>query len=161
VADLVILALDLLLGQQIRALVVEDDVDLLGRVAANVRPEHDQVVRVAAQLLLLQAGRVQLDVAAAAVDLLLVLHRELHDERLARVREGRELGADAVEARVLARLDAHVLERVAKELAVRQLELALLAALEGRLHPALAERLAVRERLAEVHRLAVHSRAAR
>ena len=58
----------------------EDDVDAFGGVAADVGPEHDRVRRVAAQRLHVRAGREELDVAAAAVQVLLVLRGELLHE---------------------------------------------------------------------------------
>lgn len=157
VSQLVVLALDLLLGEKVLALVVEDHVDFLGRVAANVRSEHDVVGRVSVQVLLVEVGRVELDVATAAVDLLLVLHCELNDQRLALVRERLEFGRDAVEARVLRRLDTDVLLFIAVEFAVREFECALFGALERRLDPSLFVRLAVFEALLEVDRLIGHT----
>lgn len=47
VGRLVILALDVLVDQVILALVVEDDVHLLRRVATDVRAEHDVVLGLA------------------------------------------------------------------------------------------------------------------
>mmetsp|Transcript_18877 Transcript_18877/g.41138 ORF Transcript_18877/g.41138 Transcript_18877/m.41138 type:complete len:218 (+) Transcript_18877:545-1198(+) len=87
VGQLIILHLDLLLHEEIIILlvVVEDGVGLLVGGAANVRTEHDGVGSIAAKLLgreLLPAGE-QLDVGAAAVNLLLVLDGELDDELLA------------------------------------------------------------------------------
>ena len=44
--EFVILALDVLLDQMVLSLVVEDDVDALGAVSANVGAEHNVVLRV-------------------------------------------------------------------------------------------------------------------
>ena len=51
VRELVILALDVLLDQMVLSLVVEDDVDALGAVAADVRTEHNVVFRVAVHVI--------------------------------------------------------------------------------------------------------------
>lgn len=56
-------------------------------------------------VLLAQASWEELDVAPAAVDVLLVLHRELHHQRLVAVAEGLEARREGVETGVLARLD--------------------------------------------------------
>lgn len=55
-------------------------------------------------VLLVDVGGEELDVAAAAVDALLVLHGELDDKRLVLVVEVIEAGRHGVEAGVLARL---------------------------------------------------------
>ena len=76
------LALDVFLDEMVLALVVEDDVHLLGSRAADVRAEHDLVRRLAVHVLLVERAGEHLDVAAAAVDVLLVLHSELDHQRL-------------------------------------------------------------------------------
>mmetsp|Transcript_18199 Transcript_18199/g.43072 ORF Transcript_18199/g.43072 Transcript_18199/m.43072 type:complete len:352 (-) Transcript_18199:307-1362(-) len=90
VGELVVLDLDLVLHEEVVVLlvVVEDGVGLLVGRAADVGTEHDGVGGIASELLggeLLAAGQ-ELDVRAAAVDLLLVLDGELEDEVLARRR---------------------------------------------------------------------------
>ena len=115
----------LLLDEVVLAAVVEDDVDALGARSADVGAEHDLVLGVAVHVLLVEVAVEHLDVAAAAVDVLLVLHRELDDERLAvRRRLLGELGGERVELGVLRRLDALVLLGVAVELAGGPHELA-------------------------------------
>lgn len=47
----IVLALDVLVDQVILALVVEDDVHFLRRVAADVGPEHDIVLGLAVHVL--------------------------------------------------------------------------------------------------------------
>ena len=67
---------DVVLDEVVLALVGQDDVDLLGGVAANVGAKHDGVGGVAAKVLHLGGGRGgdELDVATAAVEVLLVLN---------------------------------------------------------------------------------------
>eukprot|EP00760_Papus_ankaliazontas_P028153 PhM_4_TR3556/c0_g1_i1/m.67876 len=137
VRELVVLAAGLLLPQQVLAVVVEDEVDLL-RVAADVGAEHDEVLGVAGELLLLEVGH-HLEVAAAAVDALVVLDREGHDELLVLVGEGLgELAGERVEAGVLGGLDAGVDVLVAVRAAGGEGELAEVV-LGGGLHPAVLE----------------------
>merc|ERR1719322_1410711 len=147
----VVLAAHLLLGQQVLALVVEDDVHLLGAGAADVGAEHHVVRAVAVHISLVEGAVEELDVSAAAVDVLLVLDGELHDERLLLVGEGLlELGAGSVELGVLRRLDALVLLGVAVKLARRQLELAGVGALVRRVYPSLRPLVSILEPLLEV-----------
>mmetsp|Transcript_58677 Transcript_58677/g.101055 ORF Transcript_58677/g.101055 Transcript_58677/m.101055 type:complete len:353 (+) Transcript_58677:221-1279(+) len=79
----VVVEFDVLFLQQVLALVVEDEVDAAHVVPTQVGAEHDGVLVVAAKLGLVDRGQ-ELDVAPTAegVVLLLVLHRELHYERL-------------------------------------------------------------------------------
>ena len=114
VGELVVLHLELVLDEEVVVLlvVVEDGVGLLVGRAANVGSEHDGVGGVAAELGGGEVGSAgeELDVGAAAVDLLLVLDGELDDEVLA-VRRLEGLGqrsGNAVELSVLAGLDALV-----------------------------------------------------
>mmetsp|Transcript_10858 Transcript_10858/g.40678 ORF Transcript_10858/g.40678 Transcript_10858/m.40678 type:complete len:214 (-) Transcript_10858:337-978(-) len=83
VAELVGLALDIVLDQQVLVLgrVVEDHVGLLRARAADIRPKHDGVLGVSAEAGLVHLGQ-ELDVRSAAVDLLLVLHRVADDQVL-------------------------------------------------------------------------------
>ena len=76
----VVLAADLLLRQQVLALVFEDDVHFLGAGAADVGSEHDVVGRVSVHAGLVQGAVEELDVAAAAVNILLVLNSELDNK---------------------------------------------------------------------------------
>ena len=78
----VILATDILGGQQVLSFVVENDVHFLGRRTANVRTEHDLVRRFTVQLLLVQRTVEQLQVSTATVDVLFVFHCDLEGERL-------------------------------------------------------------------------------
>eukprot|EP01137_Pigoraptor_chileana_P022903 Opistho-2@88375 len=118
VAEFVVLAADLLLDEVVLALVVEDHVHLLGAGAANVGSEHNVVLRITIELLLLERRGEDLDVAAAAVDLLLVLDLELNHKVLVLVGGSLgELGRDAVKARILAGLDALVSIGIAVKLA--------------------------------------------
>jgi hypothetical protein len=71
------LAGDVLLDQVVGALVVEDDVDLAGSGTADVRAEHDSVGGVTVHVLLDKRAGEHLDVATSAVNVLLVLDREL------------------------------------------------------------------------------------
>ena len=64
------------------ALVAEDDVDLLGAGSTDVGAEHDVVRGFTVHVLLVQGAVEHLDVTAAAVDVLLVLHGELHNHGL-------------------------------------------------------------------------------
>ena len=50
-SGLVVLALDVLVDEVVLSLVVEDDVDLLGGVAADVGAEHNVVLGLAVHLL--------------------------------------------------------------------------------------------------------------
>ena len=91
----VVLAPDLLLGQEVPVLVVEDDMDLLGAGTADVGAKHDVVGGLAVPGLV-EGAVDELDVAGAAIDVLLVHDGELDDEGLlAAGGQGLvELGAD-------------------------------------------------------------------
>lgn len=78
--------------------------DCRQETASPVLTKHDVVDRVSVHVLLVDVGGEQLNVAAAAVDALLVLHGELDDKRLVLVVEVIEAGRHGVEAGVLARL---------------------------------------------------------
>ena len=125
--------------QVLPVLVREDDVSVLGS-SANVRAEHDAVGRVAAEVsdLIGAGGRDELDVPAAAVDLLLVLGAELQDKRLSRVVEGfLELRSHGEESCVGGGLDTRVLFGIAVVLpgAPDELSSGSLRRLPGRLDP--------------------------
>jgi hypothetical protein len=87
-------------------------------------------------VLLVERAVKDLGVAAAAVDVLLVLHCELDDQWLVLVRELLEVLRQGVELGVLAGLDALVLVGVAVELARGPRELAQVILVLG-LHPLL------------------------
>ena len=78
-----------------------------------------------------QAAVEQLGVAAAAVNVLLVLDGELDNDRLVAVGEGLELGGRGVKLGVLARLDALALLGVAVKLSGSQNEFSGIAAFVG------------------------------
>lgn len=146
--EFVILAADVLVDENVLALVVEDNVHLLGAGPADIRAEHDVVLGVAVHVLLAQASWEELDVAPAAVDVLLVLHRELHHQRLVAVAEGLEARREGVETGVLARLDPFVLLSVAVELAGGQHEAAVVRLVLG-FHPPLGPGISIQELLPE------------
>ncbi|RUP51518.1 hypothetical protein BC936DRAFT_147733 [Jimgerdemannia flammicorona] len=108
---------DGLLVVVVRALVVEDDVhQVLG--ATQVGAEHDVVFRVAIEGLSVKLGGIELEVATATVDLLLVLHAELGDEVLVSIVEGLlQRGGQGVEAVVLGGLKTDQLLLVGEPLA--------------------------------------------
>ena len=99
-------ALALLLVSQVRllqhvlALVAEDQVRALGE-AALVRAEHDVVRSGVAESLGIAELRPDLDVAATALDVLLVLRLVLDDQLLALVAEGVEARGEAEKPGVL------------------------------------------------------------
>lgn len=70
--------------------------------------KHDVVLGVSVHILLVQAGREELNVAPATVNVLLVLHSELDDQWLALVAEITKTGGKGVEAGVLAGLEAYM-----------------------------------------------------
>lgn len=72
-----------------------------------VLTKHDVVHRVSVHVLLVHVGGEQLNVAAAAVDALLVLYGKLDDERLVLVVEVIEAGRHGVEAGILACLQTY------------------------------------------------------
>lgn len=96
----VIFATDVLVDQQILSLVAEDDVHLLGAGPADVRAEHDLIGGLAVHVLLLQLAVKHLHVSATAVNVLLVLHGELHHQGLAGIGESIELSGESVETRI-------------------------------------------------------------
>ena len=75
----VVLAADVLLGQKVLSLVVEDNVHLLSAWAADVGTKHDVVGRVAMHGLLVKSTGEYLDIATTAVDVLFMLYGELDD----------------------------------------------------------------------------------
>ena len=83
-------------------------------VAALVRAEHDVVRRGVSESLGVAELGADLDVAAAALDVLLILGLVLDDQLLAGVAEGVEACGEAEEAGVLGGLHALVLCLVAK-----------------------------------------------
>ena len=99
--------------QHVLALVAEDQVRSLG-VAALVRAEHDVVRRGVSERLGVAELWADLDVAAAALDVLLILGLVLDDQLLAGVAEGVKARGEAEEAGVLGGLHALVLRLVAE-----------------------------------------------
>ena len=108
----IVLALDVLVDQVILALVVEDDVHFLRRVAADVGPEHDIVLGLAVHVLggdirwedlkkivskLAIRTSTYFDIATTAVNLLLMLNSKLDDQILALVGESGEPGRIGIE----------------------------------------------------------------
>eukprot|EP00756_Hemistasia_phaeocysticola_P019617 Hpha_TRINITY_DN15673_c3_g1::TRINITY_DN15673_c3_g1_i1::g.97975::m.97975 len=129
----------LLLPQQVLALVVKDQVDLLG-VTADVGTEHHPVRRLTVELLRLERLLHHLDVTTTAVDALGVLQLERHDDLLVLVvHRLRDLRRDRVELRVLGGLQTLVGLGVAEELARSVLELSVVVLLPGH-GPAVAVR---------------------
>ncbi len=78
--------------------------------------EHDVIGRVSVHIFGIEGAVEELGVAATAVNVLLVLDGELHDQGLVLVGEGLELGGGGVELGVLAGLNTLVLLGVAVEL---------------------------------------------
>ena len=71
-----------LLDEVVLALVAEDYMNLLGTGTADVGAEHDVVRGVSVHIGLVQGAVKHLHVAAAAVNVLLVLDSELHNQWL-------------------------------------------------------------------------------
>lgn len=101
----VILASDFLVDKVVRALVAENDVDLLGSRTANVRTEHDFVRGVAVHLSWHKIAVEHLYVATAAVNVLLMLDGELDDQGLSLIAEGLEFARESVEASIFRGLE--------------------------------------------------------
>ena len=78
----IILASDVLLDEMVLIFVVEDDVDFLGARAADVWAEHDVVRRVSMHVSLIQLAVKKFDISASTINVLLMLHCELHNKRL-------------------------------------------------------------------------------
>lgn len=70
------------------------------------RTKHEQVRGFAVHVLLVEGAVEHLEVAAATVNVLLVLHCELHHQGLVLVAEWLKLGRQAVEACVLEKSDS-------------------------------------------------------
>merc|ERR1712002_122459 len=135
---------DFLLDEVVGAFVGEDDVDAFGR-AADVRAEHDVVRRVAVHARLIEVRTENFDVAAAAIDALLVFDLKLNDEWLALVAEGLEFRRDAVEASILRSLQTFVGFLVVVKFAGAQTEDTHFRALRRRRNPSLRECISVRK----------------
>ena len=95
---------DVLLDKQVLALVVEDNMDLLGAGTTDVWPKHDIVWGLAMHVLLVQCGGEDLGIATSAVNVLLMLHCELDNKGLVLVTELVKLGRDTVETGILGSL---------------------------------------------------------
>ena len=119
----VILASDVFLDQVVLALMLEDNMDLLGSWSTDVRSEHDIVRGVSVHVSLVKLTVEQLDVSTTTVNVLLVLNSELDDEGFIpaqnksnkvlksivihlHIREGLELGREGVKLGILAGLDS-------------------------------------------------------
>ena len=77
--------------------------------AADIGTEHDGILGVATEFVLVETVGEELDVSATAIDLLLILGAVLKDKGLALVVEGLvHLGGEAVEASVGGSLDTLV-----------------------------------------------------
>lgn len=83
-------------------------VDCGQQTTPPVLTKHDVVNRVSVHVLLVDVGGEQLNVAATAVDALLVLHGKLDDEGLVLIIEVIEAGRQGVEAGILACLQTYV-----------------------------------------------------
>ena len=118
----------------------EDGVDVFGR-AADVRAEHDMISSVTVHCRLVLVRTEDFDVAAAAIDVLLVLHLELNDEWLAFVAERLEFRRDPVETSVLRSLQTLVDLFVVVKLAGAQAEDAHFRTLRRRRNPPIRERI--------------------
>ncbi len=90
----------------ILALVVEDGMDFFGSRSTDVWAEHDQVGSLSVHVLRVKGTVKQLDVSTPTVNILLMLHRELENERLLLIRELWELGGNGVEVGILRSLDS-------------------------------------------------------
>ena len=101
------LATDIFLGKKVLALVVEDDMDLLGSRSTDVRPKHDHVWGITMEIFLVKIGREDLDVATSTVDVLFVLNLELDYQGFTLVAESLiKFGTESVELGILAGLDS-------------------------------------------------------
>ena len=106
------------------ALVLKDDMNLLGSGSTDVGTKHDVVRRISMHIGLVQRAVEQLDVSTVAIDVLLVLHGELNHHRLVHIGEWFELGGHSVELGILAGLHTLVLLGITVELAGSQDEFA-------------------------------------
>ena len=101
----------------ILSLVAEDHMNLLSSRSTDIRPKHNIVGRLSMHVLLVHTTIEELDISTSAVDVLLVLHRELDDQRLVLVGDRGVLGRDGIELGVLRGLETLVLLLVSVELA--------------------------------------------
>lgn len=79
--------------------------DLSSRMYSKLT-KHDVVLRISMHISLIKGRREDLDIATTAIDLLLVLHRELDYERLALITDRIEPGRECIKAGILAGLKA-------------------------------------------------------
>merc|ERR1711971_1406340 len=117
------------------ALVLKDHVHLLGAGSANVRSEHDVVRRFSMHVSLVELAVEKLDVAATAVDVLLVLYGELDHQRFVHIGDWGEGSAHAIKPCVLARPSSLVQLLITIELASFQGENTSFSPLVGGLDP--------------------------
>lgn len=101
VGELVVFAFDFFFDQVVLAVVVEDDVHFFGGVAADVWPEHDVVGGLAVELFWVEVGWEEFYVPSAAVNLLIVLNRELDSDVFTSITESVKLGGPGIKFSVL------------------------------------------------------------
>ncbi len=118
----------------ILSLVAEDDMNLLSSRSTDIRTKHNIVRRLSMHVLLVHTTIKELDISTSAVNVLLVLHRELDDQRLVLVGDRGVLGRDGVELGILRGLETLVLLLVSVELARAHDELTKVVLVLG-LHP--------------------------
>ena len=106
------------------SLVAEDNMNLLSSRSTDIRTKHNIIRRLSVHILLVHTTVKHLDVSTSTVNVLLVLHRELNNQRLVLVADGGVLGRDGVELGVLAGLQTLVLLNITVEFTRADNELA-------------------------------------
>ena len=106
------------------SLVAEDNMNLLSSRSTDIRTKHNIIRRLSMHILLVHPTVKHLDVSTSTVNVLLVLHRELNNQRLVLVADGGVLGRDGVELCVLAGLQTLVLLNITVEFTRADNELA-------------------------------------
>lgn len=74
---------------------------LLGARTADVRAEHDLIRALSVHVLLVELAIKDLHISTSAVNVLLMLHRELYHQGLSLIAEGLELAREGVEPGIL------------------------------------------------------------